>query len=91
MLKMILDFGVSALPIVLVVSLTTLLLWLNHSSHLLQVSQTARPRKTGKFKRHNIEQCAGTPKKSIHVIRAGQGAIPRNGSSSVCLITFLGS
>ncbi len=49
MLKMIFDFGASAIPIVLAVSLTALLLLrLIHSSHLFQLRQNARPQEDRK-------------------------------------------
>jgi hypothetical protein len=48
MLKMVLDFGASAIPIVLAVSLTALLLRLIHSSHLVQLRQNARPQEDRK-------------------------------------------
>lgn len=48
MLKMVLDFGASAIPIVLAVPLTALLLRLSHSSHLFQLRQNARPQEDRK-------------------------------------------
>jgi hypothetical protein len=48
MLKMVLDFGAGAIPIVLAVSLTALLLRLIHSSHLFQLRQNARPQEDRK-------------------------------------------
>jgi hypothetical protein len=59
MLKLVLDVGASAIPIVLVVSLTALLLRLIIRRTSFSAGRLRDSRKTGKFNSTTVEQFAG--------------------------------
>jgi hypothetical protein len=59
LLTMLLDFGVGALPIVLVVSLTALLLRLTIRRTSFRSGKPNDPKKAGKFKPTIVEQFGG--------------------------------